>query len=96
MNYKQRYIVELAKAAILGFEPSKPKQKVDWKYIYNKSIEQNITGLLFCSVNKLDTESQSPKGLLDIWNKTMLTTYSLNMQRYGEFLKINKLVDIKI
>ena len=95
MNYNNRYIVELAKATILDIDPIKPKQEVDWKYIYNKSVEQNITGLLFCSVKKLDTALQLSNNLLDIWNKTMLTTFSLNTQRYGEFLKINKLVSDK-
>lgn len=78
MNYNDRYIVELAKAAILDIAPIKPEQEVDWKYIYNKLVEQNITGLLFCSIKKLDTELQPPKKFLS--KKTAYIETGVNLE----------------
>ena len=92
MDYNNKYIVELSKGAIFDFKPSNPEKEIDWNYIYQKSLEQNITGLLLCSVKKLDTALQPSKELLAIWNTAMINTFSLNVQRYNEFLKMSKLV----
>ena len=42
MKYDDRYIVELSRAAIFDDTPFVPEESVNWEYIYNKSIEQNI------------------------------------------------------
>ncbi len=92
MDYNNRYIIDLVKGSIFDIEPNKPKKRIDWNYIFKKSLEQNIAGLLYCSVTKLDIELQPADELLKKWKNVMLTTIGLNIQRYKEFLKIAKIV----
>ena len=99
MKYDDRYIVELSRAAIFDDTPFTPKEETDWNYIYNKSVEQNIAGLLFSAVNKLPSENK-PKGeLLSLWWDNMVSTVITTSRQYDEFLKMAKILngsDIKI
>ena len=63
MKYDDRYILELSRAAIFDDTPFSPEENINWRYIYNKSIEQNITGLLFTAINKLSDEYRPNKEL---------------------------------
>ncbi len=90
MKYDDRYIVELSRAAIFDDTPFVPEEDVNWEYIYNKSIEQNITGLLFTAVSKLSNEYKPDKELYAKWQKKMLETIAVTSRQYNEFLKISK------
>ena len=92
MKYDDRYIVELSRAAIFDDTPFAPEESLDWNYIYNKSIEQNITGLLFTSVNKLSAENLPDKELFAKWQRKMLETIAVTSRQYNEFLKMSKKV----
>ena len=99
MKYDDRYIVELSRAAIFDDTPFDPGESVDWEYIYNKSIEQNITGSLFTAVSKLSDEYQPDKELYVKWKQKMLETIAVTSRQYNEFLKMSKVVsdaDIKM
>ena len=99
MKYNDRYIVELSRAAIFDDIPFDPEENVDWEYIYNKSIEQNITGLLFTAVSKLSDENQPDKELYVKWKQKMFETIAVTSRQYNEFLKMSKVVsdaDIKM
>ncbi len=92
MNCNDEYIVKLCKASIFDKAPENPESNLDWDYIYNKSVEQNIAGLLFTAVSKLDTEFQPDKELMAKWNAAMLSTIGVMSGRYNEFLRMNRLM----
>ena len=92
MKYDDRYIVELSRAAIFDDTPFDPEESLDWEYIYNKSIEQNITGLLFTAVSKLSDEYKPNKDLYAKWQQKMLETIAVTSRQYNEFLKLSKVV----
>lgn len=92
MNYNDEYIVKLCKSSIFDKTPEKPEVVLGWDYIYNKSVEQNIAGLLFTTISKLDAEFQPDKGIMTKWKTTMISTISVMSSRYNEFLRMNKLM----
>ena len=92
MKYDDRYIVELSRTAIFDDTPFAPEESVNWEYIYNKSIEQNITGLLFSAVSKLSKEYRPDKELYAKWQQKMLETIAVTSRQYNEFLKMSKVV----
>ncbi len=92
MKYDDRYIVELSRAAIFDDTPFVPEESVNWEYIYNKSIEQNIIGLLFTAVSKLSDEYKPDKELYVKWQQKMLETIAVTSRQYYEFLKMSKVV----
>ena len=99
MKYDDRYIVELSRAAIFDDTPFVPEESINWEYVYNKSIEQNITGLLFTAVSKLPDEYRPGKDLFNKWQQKMLETIAVTSRQYNEFLRMSKIFsnnDIKI
>lgn len=92
MNCNDEYIVKLCKASIYDKIPESPKVTLDWNYIYNKSVEQNIAGLLFTAVSKLDAEFQPDNKLMEKWNSAMISTIVAMGSRYNEFFRIKKLM----
>ncbi len=92
MNYNDKYIVELARASIFNSDPALPIKSLDWDYIFIKSSEQNITGLLYASVNMLDEKYKPNIEMMQNWQKIMLATFGEMNSRYNEFLRINKLM----
>ena len=92
MNCNDEYIVKLCKASIYDKVPEKPKVTLDWNYIYNKSVEQNIAGLLFVAVSRLEAEFQPDNKLMEKWNSAMFSTILTMSNRYNEFFRINKLM----
>lgn len=92
MNCNDRYIVEILKSAIFNETPPVPKANINWEYIYNKSVEQNITGLLYTSVNLLDEKYKPNAEMMLNWHKVMLATVGKMNSRYNEFLRVNKIM----
>lgn len=92
MNYNDKYIVELAKSSIFDKNPEEPKEPLDWDFIFSKSIEQNIAGLLFPVVNKLEMSCRPNDEIMDKWRNIMISTIGQMSNRYNEFLHMNKLM----
>lgn len=90
MRYEDRYILELSRAAAFDDIPFVPAENVIWEYIYNKSVEQNITGLLFTAVTKLSDEYCPDKSLLEQWRSKMIETIAVSGRQFNEFLKMSK------
>lgn len=90
MEYSNRYIVELTRAAVFDDVPFEPEQEPDWKYIYQKSIEQNIAGLVFSAISKLPGDKRPGQELYAKWQQMMLETIALSGRQYGEFLSVSK------
>ena len=91
MKYDDRYIVELSRAAIFDDNPFAPEENVDWEYIYNKSIEQNIIGLLFIPISKLSEIYRPNEALFAKWQQKMVATIAITSCQYNEFLKMSKI-----
>jgi hypothetical protein len=72
--------------------PTEYIDNIDWNYIYNKSVEQNIVGLVYCSVSKLGEKLQPPDSILQQWKQNMLSTVVTMNVRYSEFLRMNKYI----
>lgn len=92
MNADDKYIVELAKASIFDQIPANPEEGIDWNYIFKKANEQNIVGLLYCAVSKLDGQYQPGREIMEKWNKLMLTTMGVMTQKYYEFQRMCKII----
>ncbi len=92
MKYDDRYIVELSRAAIFDDTPFSPEESVNWDYIYNKSIEQNITGLLFTAISKLPNEYKPNKEIYVKWQQKMVETIAVTSRQYNEFLKMSSIL----
>ena len=88
MNYSDEYIIELSKAAIFNYKPINPLYELDWNYIFDKSIEQNIAGLIFPSLVKLDDEFKPNSLLIERWKKVMYSNIEFNSNMYNEFMKM--------
>ena len=86
MKYDDRYIVELSRAAIFDDTPFVPEESLDWEYIYNKSIEQNITGLIASVIPKVPQNKQ-PKDFQK-WQSSLFKTISIMGRRNAEFERI--------
>lgn len=86
MTENESYIIELSKAALFDINPVLPSQNIDWNWILDKCIEQNIAALLAISVLKLPIDKQ-PKNV-DTWKNIMLQTISLMGQKNAEFERI--------
>ncbi len=91
MNINDRYIVELSRAAIFDDMPKAPESTVDWDYIYKKSIVQNIAGLLYTAVDKLDETNKPLPELLEKWQRNFFETIALTSRQHMEFVRISKL-----
>jgi hypothetical protein len=85
-------MVELLRAAVFDDEPKLCNHKFDWMYIYQKSVEQNISGLLFCSISKINGECKPSPDILEKFKNSMLQTMVIMGNKYNEFLRMQKLL----
>lgn len=92
MNKNNNFLMELVKASVYNEVLEAPKGNIDWKYIYKKSEEQNITGLVYSVLNKLSREFLPDENILKAFNTRMLTTVATCAKQYGEFTAVNKLM----
>ncbi len=92
MKYEDRYIIELSRAAVFDDIPYVPKALLDWEYIFKKSIEQNITGLLYPALSKVADNLNFDAEFKTKWQNQMLKTIAFSGSQYSEFKKIYKLL----
>ena len=86
MRREDLYIMKLAKAAIFNYTPERINEKLNWNYIYEKSVEQNISGLLYCAISSANLDID--KDLLFRWHNDLVGTVMLMNYKYNEFLRI--------
>ncbi|MBQ9519465.1 MAG: nucleotidyltransferase family protein, partial [Firmicutes bacterium] len=90
MDHNDRYIVELSRAAIFDDTPFRPEKDVNWEYIYEKSVEQKIAGLVFAAASKLAGENKPPDDILAKFNDEMFATIALTSGQNIEFARTVK------
>lgn len=86
LTISQKYLIELSRAAVFDEDPTVPPEGVDWKYIFNKSNEQNIVGLVASAVLRLPEEVQPDNS--QAWNDIMMQTMFVMGRRFAEFEKM--------
>lgn len=86
MKYDDRYIIELSRAAIFDDIPFEPEKNIDWNYIYKKSVDQNIVGLIAFAILKLPKDIRPSN--MDKWQLSMLQTINVMTKKNIEFLRI--------
>lgn len=64
MDYSDKYLIDLLNAALYDNIPKLPEANVNWNHIYNKSKEQNITALVYSSINKIKNKIDIDKEFL--------------------------------
>lgn len=85
MDFNNEYLLKLLKAAIYDITPEQPDKQPDWNYIYEKSSEQKIEGIVYCSVKRLAKEYKIDEEILAKWNKKMMSTFMFSSRQYNEF-----------
>lgn len=90
MNNK--YIMDLLKSSIYDTLPPLPSLDTDWNYICIKAEEQNIAGLLYYSISRLNVDNQPNADIMALFNSQMLATVTTCTKQYAEFLAVNKLM----
>ena len=90
LRYDDRYIVELSRAAVFDDIPYIPQEDLNWVYIFTKSIEQNIVGLLFTAIAKIPEKFKPDEKLFLRWKQKMLETIAITSKQFLEYEKINK------
>lgn len=83
MTIEEKYFIELSQAAIFDDEVTLPPEKLNWQYLWDKSREQNLTGLLASKVLKLPKDKLP--GNVDQWNISMMQTAMIMGDRFDEF-----------
>ena len=83
MTEEQKYIIELSRAVIFDKAPSLPSANLDWNYIWNKALEQNISGLLASVILKLPKENQPAN--TQLWRNIVIKTTYLMSRKAAEF-----------
>ena len=89
MTTEQEYLVRLSRAAIFDEESPLPPDNLDWQYLWDKSREQNISGLIASKVIKLPKDKLPENA--EQWNISMLQTAMIMGDRFDEF---ERMIDI--
>ena len=87
-----KYIVLLLKSSMYNTIPPLLQITPDWDYIFLKAREQNITGLLYNSIIRMDKDRQPSDEVLSAFKSEMLTTVVASSGKYAEFLAVNNLM----
>lgn len=88
-----KYIMLLLKSSIFDTNPPySTLESVDWEYIYQKSEEQNIAGLLYYAISKLDAHIRPSTDIMTALNTKMLATVTTCTKQYAEFTAVNRLM----
>lgn len=90
MTESERYIVSLTRAAVFDTEPQNPPDGADYTYIYDKALEQNISGLLASAILRLPKDSQPQNA--EAWRKIMMQTMLAMSVRFAEFERMMKIL----
>ena len=83
MTTEQQYFISLSRAAIFDEAPPAPPDGLDWQWLWDKSREQNLTGLLASAIEKLPN-GQRPANY-EQWYMSMLQTAMVMGDRFDEF-----------
>ena len=90
MNYNDEHLIDLLNAALYDNIPKLPKTNVNWDYIFNKSKEQNITALVYSSINKIKDKMNIDKELCKKFEKQTILISAYSVRQFIEFEKIHK------
>ncbi len=93
MTTEQKYFISLSRAAIFNETPPAPPEGLDWQWLWGKSQEQNLTGLLASAIEKL-SEEQRPENY-EQWYMSMLQTAMLMGDRFDEFERMTGIIKNK-
>ena len=83
MTAEQEYFIRLSRAAIFDEEPPLPPEKLDWQYLWDKSREQNLSGLLASKIIKLPKDKQPDNA--GQWKLSMMRIAMTMGNRFDEF-----------
>lgn len=89
MNYNDKYLIDLLNAVLYDSVPKLPRTDVNWEYIYNKSKEQNITSLVYSSINKIKDKINIDEEFCKKFEKQTILTSAYSVRQFSEFEKIN-------
>ncbi len=95
MQYNDIYLIALLKASIYDKTPDFPTEAVDWQYIYNKSVEQNIAGLVYNALNKIIDKINIPSQLVEEWNKHTIASFMHSVKQFNEFKSVSSILTEK-
>ena len=90
MTTEQQYFISLSRAAIFDETPPAPPESLDWQWLWDKSREQNLTGLLASAIERLPNE-QRPANY-EQWYMSMLQTAMLMGDRFDEFERMTEVL----
>ena len=91
MNYNDIYLIKLLKASIYDNVPEPFEKPLNWQYIYDKSVEQNISGLIYNSVKKtaIDIDIEIDQK----WKNSTMTSFMYSIRQFTEFENMRKLLN---
>lgn len=95
MKYDDVYLMSLIKAAIYNAVPEPPSENVDWNYVYDKSVEQNIAGLIYFAMNSMNGRLDISDELADKWRKYAMTSLAYSLNQFNEFERMNRRIKEK-
>ena len=90
MTELQEYFIELSRAAISDASPPPPPEGIDWRWLWDKANEQNLSGLIASTIEKLP-ESDRPTDF-NIWYVSMMQTALIMGDRFDEFDRVVKIL----
>ena len=91
MDYSDKYLIDLLNAALYDNIPKLPEANVNWEYIYEKSKKQNITALVYSSINKIKEKINIDVELCKGFEKQIILTSAYSVRQFSEFEKIHSL-----
>ena len=91
MNYNDRYLIILLNAALYDKIPQLPETNINWEYINDKSKEQNITALVYSSINKIKDKVNIDKELCKKFENQTILTSAYSVRQFSEFEKIHNI-----
>lgn len=92
MNPNNKFLMKLVKSSVYNEMPPNIKENINWEYIYEKAKEQNIVGLVYYTLIKLNTNFLLDEKLMSAFNSCMLSTVTTCTKQYAEFFAVNKLM----
>lgn len=86
MNQNEKFFIELAKKSIYSEHVQDLTIDVDWNYIYSKSEEQCISGLI--AVPILEMTNPLSNEWIEKWDSCLVRTIALMSHRFAEFERV--------
>lgn len=92
MNSYNKFLLKLVKASVYDEMPPNIKENINWEYIYEKTEEQNIIGLVYNAFIRLNTIFLPDEKLMTAFKSRMLATVTTCTKQYAEFTAVNRLM----